>query len=190
MNLKLIRSFTYCFILLTGILGSVPAFAAILARGDGFVVDSGDVEAQKDFYSEKGFESTDAEHLNAVIKSRLFAIEAKNSGLISSLPESTGPYKNETVQEYNRIFQLYYQHIMETYPVSDEAVLSYYLSYPEKFLQNKESPKDNIKKEDLWVLDGNIKSWIRNQIVLSKKPVIMEDEFKRLKAKYHVVYEK
>lgn len=186
----MIRSFTYCIVILTCVLVAMPSVAAVLVRGDGFVVDSSDVEAQKDFFSEKGFESTDAEHLNAVLKMQLFAFEAKNSGLVDSLPEPTGPYKNETVMEYNRLFQIYYQHLMETYTVSDDAILSYYLSYPEKFLLNDESPKGNIKKEDLWVLDGNIKNWIHSQIVLSKKAVIMEDEFKRLKNKYHVVFEK
>jgi hypothetical protein len=161
----------------------------VVARGDGFVIDSADVEAQKAFFSEQGFESTDAEHLNSVLKIRLFVLEAKDSGLISSLPEAVGPYKYETVKEYYRLFLVYYQHLMETYPVSEDAVLSYYLSYPETFRLNQDA-KEDVQKQGVLALDAGIKSWIRNKIVFSKKVVIMESEFDRLKTKYHVVMEK
>lgn len=164
--------------------------ARVLARGDGFVIDSSDVEAQKEYFSQKGFESTDAEHLNATLRLRLFAMEAKSSGLVDNLPEPTGPYSYEMAQEYDRLFRIYYQHLMETYPVSDDVVLSYYLSYPEKFLANKEGPKNDLKKEDLIPLEASIMNWIRSQIVLSKKLVIIQEEFDRLKKKYHVVIEK
>ncbi len=191
MNYKVIRSFTFLFaLLLLDLWGGVAATAGVLARGDGFVIDSGDVEAQKDYFLEKGFESTDQEHLNSVLKVRLFALEAKNSGLISSLPEATDTNKKETTQEYYRLFLLYYTHLMETYPVSEEAINSYYLSYPEKFLLNANGPKQDIKKQDLWALDADMKNWIRNKIVLSQKAVIIENEFERLKTKNHVVIEK
>ena len=161
--------------------------ADVIARGDGFVVDSSDLEEQKAFFSEKGFTSTDSEHLKSALKMRLFALEAKDSGLISSLPEATGPYKYETLQEYYRLFLVYYQHLMETYPVSEDAVLSYYLSYPEKFRLNKEGETEDGQKQDVQVLNEGIKSWIRDKIVSSKKAVIIEDEYERLKKKYHVV---
>ncbi len=161
--------------------------ADVIARGDGFVIDSSDIEEQKAFFSEKGFESTDAEHLNAVLKMRLFALEAKDSGLTSGLPEVTGPYKHETLQEYYSLFMIYNQHLLETYPVSEDAIQSYYLSYPEKFRLNKEGEKEDGQKQNVWVLDEGIKSWIRNKIVFSKKAAIIEDEFERLKTKYHVV---
>lgn len=184
---KVIRSFTYFWVLLmAGLCWNMPAMAAVMARGDGFVIDSDDVEAQKAFFSEQGFESTDAEHLNSVIKIRLFVLEARDSGLISSLPGVTGPYKYETVQEFYRLSVVYYQHLMETYPVSEDAIQSYYLSYPEKFRLNKDA-KEDVQKQEVWVLDDGIKSWIRNKIVFSKKAVIMESEFERLKTKYHVV---
>lgn len=191
MNFGLIRSFTTFLIILSVVLCiSTKASAIVMARGDGFVIDSSDIDAQRAFFSEKGFESTDAEYLNSVLRVRLFVLEAKNSGLIDSLPESSGPQKYGETEEYYKYFLFYYQHLMETYPVSDDAVLSYYYSYPEKFLQNTEGPKEDIKKEDLVALDDSTKTWIRNQIVLSKKAVIVEDEFDRLKKKYHVVYEK
>jgi hypothetical protein len=184
---KVIRSFTYFWVLLmAGLCWYMPAVAAVVARGDGFVIDSSDVEAQKAFFSEQGFESTDAEHLNSVLKIRLFVLEAKDSGLISSLPEATGPYKHETVQDYYRLSMVYYQHLMETYPVSEDAIQSYYLSYPEKFRLNQDA-KEDVPKREVWVLDDGIKSLIRNKIVFSKKAVIMENEFVRLKTKYHVV---
>jgi hypothetical protein len=182
------RSFTYLLIFLgVGLILDIPAMAVEVARGDGFAIDSADVEAQKAFFSERGFESTDAEHLNSVLKMRLFVIEAKDSGLISSLPVATGPYKYETVEEYYRLFMIYYQHLMDTYPVSEDAILSYYLSYPDKFRLDKEGAKENAQNQELWALDDGIKSWIRSQIVESKKAVIVEGEFERLKTKYHVV---
>jgi hypothetical protein len=185
------RSFTYFWVLLmAGLCWNMPAMAVVVARGDGFVIDSADVEAQKAFFSEQGFESTDAEHVNSVLKIRLCVLEARDSGLISGLPEATGPYKHEAVQEYYRLFLIYYQHLMETYPVSEDAILSYYLSYPEKFRLSQDGVKEDVSKQEVWVLDAGIKSWIRNKIISSKKVVIMEDEFERLKTKYHVVLEK
>jgi hypothetical protein len=175
---------------MAGLCWNMPAMAAVVARGDGFVIDSDDVEAQKAFFSEQGFESTDAEHVNSVLKIRLCVLEARESGLISSLPEAAAPYKYETVKEYYRLFLFYYQHLMETYPVSEDAINTYYLSYPEKFQINQEGVKENVQKQELWALDGGIKSWIRSKIISSKKVVIMEDEFERLKTKYHVVMEK
>ena len=191
MFFKVIRSFTYFVVLLmAGLCWYMPAVAAVVARGDGFVIDSSDVEAQKAFFSEKGFESTDAEHVNSVLKIRLCVLEAKDSGLISSLPEATGPYKHEAVQEYYRLFLIYYQHLMETYSVSEDAVLSYYLSYPEKFRLNQEGVREDVQKQEVWSLDAGIKSWIRSKIISSKQVVIIESEFERLKTKYHVVVEK
>jgi len=188
---KVIRSFTYFLaLLMVGLCWNMSALAAVVARGDGFVIDSSDVEAQKAFFSEKGFESTDAEHINSVLKIRLCVLEAKDSGLISSLPEATGPYKHEAVQEYYRLFLIYYQHLMETYPVSEDAILSYYLSYPEKFRLNQEGVKEDVQKQEVWSLDAGIKSWIRSKIISSKEVVIIESEFERLKTKYHVVMEK
>jgi hypothetical protein len=183
---KLIRSFTYLLVFLAvGLSFNMPVMADVIARGDGFVIDSSALEEQKAFFSEKGFESTDAEHLKSALKMRLFALEAKDSGLISSLPEATGPYKYETVQEYYRLFMAYYLHLMETYPVSEDAVLSYYLSYPEKF--QKEGKAEDGQMQDVQVLNEGIKSWIRNKIVSSQKAAIIEDEYERLKKKYHVV---
>ena len=158
--------------LTAGLCFNMSALAVELARGDGFTIDSSDVEAQKAFFSEKGFESTDTEHLNSVLKIRLFVLEARDSGLISSLPEAAN--KDEMVKEYYRLSQVYYLHLMETYPVSEDAILSYYLSYPDKFLLNKEGAIESIKKQDIRPLDDNIKDWIRNQITQSKQAVIME----------------
>ncbi|MCX5880713.1 MAG: hypothetical protein NTU74_02575 [Deltaproteobacteria bacterium] len=174
---------------MVGLVFNIPVMAEVVARGDGFVIDSSDVEALKAFFSEKGFESTDAEHLNSALKMRLFVLEARDSGLISSLPVTTGPYKYETVQEYYRLFLVYYQHLMETYPVSEDAIQSYYLSYPDKFMINKEGAKEDGQKQEVSALDDGIKSFIRNKIVFSKKAVIIDDEFKRLKTKYHVIVE-
>ncbi len=188
MFFKVIRSFTYFWVLLmAGLCWNMPAMAVVVARGDGFVIDSDDVEAQKAFFSEQGFESTDAEHLKSALKMRLFVLEAKNSGLISNLPEATGPYKYETVQECYRLYMVYYQHLMEAYPVSEDAIQSYYLSYPDKFRLDKESAKKGGQKLEVWALDAGIKSWIRNKIVDSKQTEIVEKEFERLKTKYHVV---
>jgi len=185
---KVIRSFTYFLVLLmVGLIFNMPVMAGVVARGDGFVIDSADVEAQKAFFSEKGLESTDAEHVNSVLKIRLFVLEAKDSGFISSPKEASGPYKYGAVQENYRLFQAYIVRLMETYPVSEDAVLSYYLSYPEKFRLDKDDVKVDGQKQDLWLLDAGTKSWIRNQIVNSKKVVIVESEFQRLKTKYHVV---
>lgn len=189
---KKFRSFTYMMLIaLAMIYCAKPAVAKVLAKGEGFEITTDDVENQKAFFKENGFESTDAEHLNAVLKMRLFALEAKANGLIQSLPEPSGPYKYEMVQRYNQIYQSYVIDLLSKYPVSDDAILSYYQSYPEKFRVGKENGSEKgDPAESEMKLDAGLKRWIRDQIVESKKVVIIQDEFERLKAKYHVEIEK
>lgn len=165
----------------------VHARAEVVAKGDNFIIDSIDVEAQRSFFSEKGLESTDSEHVVSTLKFRLFALEAKEKGLIGSLPEATGPFRNQIVREYYQIFQIYVMNLMETNPVSEDAIKSYYLSYPEKFRLNQSDSKKYDSGQDLWQMDEGVKKWIRYQITNSQQVVIIQNEFDRLKNKYHAV---
>lgn len=184
------RCFVYFALILYAVMTCESGVCAgVLARGDGFEVDSSDVDAQMEYFREKGFESSNEGHLNSVLKLRLFALEAKEKGIISELPNTDAPYsKKKEVGAYLGAYKSYLAFLLETYPVSEDAIVSYYYSYPERFSVENNDDKAN-SNQGLMPLDSNIKNWIRFQILESKKPAIIEGEFVRLKAKYHVIME-
>lgn len=171
---------------------AAAAFAAepvvVVAQGDGFVITTDDIEAQKEFFREKGFESNDKEHLNVAIKMRMFALEAKKLGLVSFDFEASGPSVKDMVDRYNKAAIIYMNHVMEHFPISDAAIETYYLAYPEKFLKERD-PKgilEFVTPDDLMPLDENLRKQIRAHLVRFRRPEILENEFVRLKEVYHV----
>lgn len=162
--------------------------ATVLARGDGFIVTTEDIDAQKSYFKERGFESNGKEHLNVAIKMRVFALEAKKLGLIAYDFEARGPSAKEMVDRYNKAANIYMEHVMANFPISDAAVETYYLAYPGKFLKKRDQ-QDKIEfvtPDDVYPLDEKLKKEIRDHLVQFRRPEIMENEFIRLKKAYHV----
>lgn len=169
---------------------NTPAMAGVLAHGDGVVITTEDIAPQKEYFYKQGFETSDAEHLKSVLKMRLFVLEAKATGIIDKMPEAIGPYQYQLIHEYNQQFLVYVNHLLKTYPVSDDAIRSYYLSNPDKFLLSSETLRpDFIKNDELLPLDDGVKRIIHNKIATARKVTIIANEFERLKTKYHVVIE-
>lgn len=183
--------YTILFLVMWMLLAAAASGAektTVLARGDGFVVTSEDIDAQKSYFKERGFESNDREHLNVAIKMRVFALEAKKLGLIAYDFEASGPSAKEMVDRYNKAANIYMDHVMANFPISDAAIETYYLAYPEKFLKNRD-PKNQIAfvtPDDVYPLDEKLKQEIRDHLIQFRRPEIMENEFIRLKKAYHV----
>jgi len=165
------------------------AAARTLAFGDSFAITTEYIAAQKAFFSVLGFEADDSEHIKAALKMRLFALEGIEKGIIDKLPDETSSFRDQTVRQYNEIFRKVVEYLIETYPVPEDAIRSYYLSYPDKFLKRLDAPKTDIHQEDLLPLDDALKKWIHDKIALTKKVAIIDEAYERLKQKYHVVIE-
>lgn len=186
----MMRSLTCLWLLLLLLVAfHTNAEAETLASGDGFSITSEYVDAQKAFFSRMGFQSDDVEHLKAALKMRLFALEGLSMGIIDRLPEDATLPRERAVQQYNEIFEKVVAHLIETYPIPEDAIHSYYMAYPDKFLKRLDTPKENIRQEDVMPLDDTLKKWIHDKIARPRKAAIIDDEFERLKQKYHVVIE-
>jgi len=174
-------------LILMGIVGMMlvtVAFAegGIVAEGDGFVISQQDIADIQAYFSERGFESNEREYVSGALKLFLFAEEAAADGLAAK-PDASLSGK-EKVERLYKLHKLYANHLIESYPLSKEAIESYFLAYPEKFV-NSESLFDEDRKQ-VYAQDTEKKEWIRNKILAAKKSRLLENEFQRLKEKYHV----
>ena len=163
----------------------------VVATGDDFVVYSRDIDVLRDVYGTTGFETTSKEYTDAMLKVRLFAKEslalklggplvADDSGALSVQTEMTVDILQKLLQMYG----LYISYIYDCYPVSDAAIESYYLAFPEKTARSGESLVNDFFRPD--TLDEEMKKMIRNRLIQNRKPRLLADEFRRLSEKYHV----
>jgi len=173
---------------------AVPAVAGdvAVATGDGIVVYSQDIDLMKAVYGESGFETTSKEYINAMLKVRLFAKEALELKLVDPLeayeiaaqpmqPEMT----KDRFQKLLQIYSLYVAYIYDHCPVSDAAIESYYLAFPEKTTMSGEtSSGSGFFRPN--TLDEEMKKVIRSRLMQNRKPGLLADEFKRLCEKNHV----
>jgi hypothetical protein len=172
----------------------VPATAGgtVVATGDDLVVYSKDIDILKDVYSQSGFETTPKEYLDAMLKIRLFAREAQalklGGPLVAGVDGSLSTQAEMTTASLKKLFEfyaLYVKYIYDQYPVSDAAIESYYLAFPEKTTKSGDAPltyeffRPNT-------LDDELKQIIRGRLLQNKKPGLLENEFERLSQKYHL----
>ena len=84
-----------------------------------------------------------------------------------------------------KLYDRYIHYIYDHFPVSDAAIESYYLAFPEKTTRSGEtSLNSDFFRPD--TLDEEMKKMIRSRLIQSRKPGLLADEFKRLCEKYHV----
>lgn len=180
----------YLFLML---INAVPAIAGdvVVATGDGFVVYSRDIDVLKDVYGTTGFETSSKEYTDAMLKIRLFVKEslalklggplvADDSGALSVQTEMTV----DILQGLLQMYSLYVSYVYDRYPVSDVAIESYYLAFPEKTTRSGEVLVNDFFRPD--TLDEEMKKMIRARLIQNRKPGLLADEFKRLSEKYHV----
>jgi len=180
----------YLFLMLINAASAI-AGDVVVAAGDGFVVYSRDIDVLKDVYGATGFETSSKEYTDAMLKIRLFAKEAlvlklggplvaDDSGALSEQTEMT----MEIFQKLLQMYGLYVSYLYDGYPVSDAAIESYYLSFPEKTTRSGEVLVNGFFRPD--TLDEEMKKIIRAKLIQNRKPRLLADEFKRLSEKYHV----
>jgi hypothetical protein len=180
----------YLFLMLINAASAI-AGDVVVATGDGFVVYSRDIDVLKDVYGTTGFETSSKEYTDAMLKIRLFAKEAlalklggplvaDDSGALSEQTEMTMDIFQKLLQMYG----LYVSYIYDSYSVSDAAIESYYLSFPEKTTRSGDVLVNDFFRPD--TLDEEMKRIIRAKLIKNRKPRLLADEFKRLSDKYHV----
>ena len=182
--------------------GQQKSAERLVAVGDGFRVTESDVAELTEFASKKKIRTTDEEYRRGAVKLRLFALEAKNMGLVDS-KDAVSSFSGDdmSVEEMMKCQGKYFYFLYEGANVSDSAVRSYYLSHPKTFrkeeekkeggnedsIQAKESSSDTfVGKEDMMPLDEKIKKRIRLTLVKANWAEIEENAYKDLVAKYHV----
>jgi hypothetical protein len=186
---KSVKVFLLLMLMLSG-----PAMAGdvIVATGDDLVVYSQDIDVMKDVYGPSGFETSPKEYMDAMLKVRLFAKEAlalKLGGPLAIDAAADQPVPQEmTMDRFKMLLQfygLYVSYIYDRLPISDAAIESYYLAFPEKTTRSGEaiSTGDFFRPD---TLDGEMKEIIRNRLIKNRKPGLVADEYKRLCEKYHV----
>lgn len=164
----------------------------IVAKADGFVVYRHDIDVLKDAYDKSGFETNSGEYVNAMLKIRLFAEEALSRNMVkpsvAAAAEILSDKQDMTEERLRNLLEVYREYVAYLYssfPVSDAAILSYYLAFPEKFPADKSanSEGDFFRSDKL---TNELKTTIRERLIENRKPGIIANEFKRLREKYHV----
>lgn len=181
--MKKIKIAVSLIILLIGVaFAEEKADDKLVAVGDGFKISQKHLKSIMEFSEKEDFGSTDQEHKNAIVRLFCFAYEAKQLGLDKN-PDA----KKIEEEPIGRLFvlqKLYMDMVIETYPVSDLAIESYYWAHPQYF----DAKKDDPINVELVPLTPELKKKIKMKIAEGKRAEMtfrMSDE---LKQKYHVVF--
>jgi hypothetical protein len=143
----------------------------ILAEGNGLVVRESEVGVLRERFSSR-FQTTETEYCRALLRMKLFAKEAQATGLDKD-PAFQARLDQLILQELSN---LYMTNRLDAYPLSDEAIESYYRSHPDEF-----GGRDNLKP-----LDDQLKKAIKDKIMGIKRAQIVNKEMDRLMEKYNV----
>lgn len=143
----------------------------ILAEGEGLVVSESELGVLRARFS-PGFQTTETEYCRALLRMKLFAKEAQATGLDKE-PTFQAKLDQMILQELSN---LYVTSRLDSYPLSDEAIESYYQSHPDEF-----GGRDNLKP-----LDDPLKKAIKDKIMGIKRAQIVNEEMDRLMEKYKV----
>lgn len=166
----------------------------ILARGEGFDVTREFVEAVESYYNQRGFSTSMQEFIKASARIKAFAHDSKRKGYVEQLPSdksSTGG-----VARMINIYNHYIHMLQQEYPVSDEVVVSYYRSYPRKFLiddyysfdVNQENVSQIITDDLLIPLTEDLKTSIKNKIASTKRREIVREKYEELETEFNIEY--
>jgi len=155
---------------------------ALVASGKGFELTDKDVERVQEYYNETSVRTTSDEYRKGALKIKLFAHEALALGLYK---EWNVPDEDKfSVDYWIKLSEAYMKHLMELYPVSEPAIVSYYRAFPERFEINGEAPselQDGIPNADN-------KKKIRIAIINAQKSRILSEAEDKLKVKYDIKF--
>ena len=180
--MKIIKQLMW--VCVVGIMTAAVAIASdgIVAEGDGFAISQQDLSDIQAYFSERGLNTNEREYVSGALKLFLFAEEAVAKGLAAKSDAFLSG--KEKVGRLYQLYRLNVNHLTENYTINEEAIESYYLAHPEKFTMSK-APFDKDNNQ-VYALDNEIKEAIRKKILNAKQPRLIENEFLRLKEKYHV----
>ncbi len=152
----------------------------IIAVGDGFELTQDDVALLREYYEKTSVRTTEDEYKKAALKIKLFAKEATVLGLDKDVEvPSVG---KQSVEFQLKLQAFYIKHVMESYPVSDLAIESYYRTFQERFATDAE-PTLGMS---IAPMDAEIKKKVRAVIVDAQKKRILSEAEDRLKIRYRV----
>jgi len=154
----------------------------VLAVGDGFELTQNDVEAIKIFYEKTHIRTTDKEYQKTTLRIKLFAKEATALGLNQEI--DVPPEGKDSTVYLLKLQSVYTKHVLESYPVSDVVIESYYRTFPYRFRTGPDEKP--VSKESPVPMNSEIKKMAREFVVEAIKKRIESEAEEKLKEKYHV----
>lgn len=189
--------FLFYIFLILGLSNLQTGFAenedSVVARGKDFVMTQDFVRAVENYYAKQGHYTKWEFLVDASLRVKLFAHE-ELSITSDQLPDDmeSGPdYASRMV----KLSEDYVFRLISGHPVDDRTVLSYYRSYPEKFLENGQSPSnpfqvtridEPLDPDKIAPLNDELAGLIRLRIGANNRREIVNEELERLKDKYGV----
>jgi len=155
---------------------------AVVASGKVFELTEKDVERVQEYYNKTSVRTTSDEYRKGALKIKLFAHEAVVLGLDKDWNASDE--SKSSVDYWIKLSEAYMKYVMELYPVSEPAIVSYYRAFPERFEVNGEAPaevQDGIPNADN-------KKKIRIAIINAQKSRILSEAEDKLKVKYDIKF--
>lgn len=183
--------------------GPAAADDDVLAVGKGFEVSQSFVRNMGNFFEQHGLHTSSEELLEGAVRMKLFAIDAKEQGLVDDIPQGSS---EQDFKDLMRIQNLYLKNELKKLPVEDRVVQSYYRSYPRRFVQKVHNQAENPENataekqkkttipdppwtdEDLMPLDDALKNKIEAIVLQAQQKRISKRLFKKLEKKYDVEY--
>ncbi len=165
----------------------------VVARGKDFVMTQDFVRAIENYYAKQGHYTRWEFLVDASLRVKLFANE-ELSIISAQLPDDM-EYGPDYASRMVKLSEDYIFRLISAHPVDDRTVLSYYRSYPEKFLENGQSPRtpfqvtridEPLDPDKIAPLSDELAGLIRLRIGANNRREIVNEELERLKEKYGV----
>ena len=157
----------------------------VIATGENLKVTQEDVDELAAFFKQRHFESSPEGYREAAVKLKLFSMEAKALGLekdikdLDQFEEGSVGYMNELQKRYNF-------YILESHPVGDKTIESYYWAHPDYFFDKENHDKEKFPEPDLLPLTPELKDKIREKVIFGQKEMLNQKAYEALKDQYKV----
>lgn len=188
----------FCIMILILASGIKPGFSedkdTVVAKGQDFVMTREFVRGIEEHYSKKGHHAKWEFLVDAALRVKLFAHE-ELSALSPEEPPDVERHGADYTSRMVKLSEDYAFRLISGYPVDDKTILSFYRSYPEKFLLERH-PHENpfqvaridqpLDPAKIAPLDDKLAGLIRLRIAANNRREIVHEELERLKDKYRI----
>lgn len=157
----------------------------LIATGENLKVTQEDADALAAFFKQRHFESSPEGYKEAAVKLKLFSKEAKALGLDKDI-EDLDKFEEGSIGYMNELQKRYNFYILESHPVGEKTIESYYWAHPDYFFDNENHDKEKFPEPDLLPLSPELKDKIREKVVFGQKEVLNHKAYEALKDKYKV----